>query len=202
MNDERNEISAFAHVHPNAVIGKGNIIKPGVVIYENVIIGDNNYIGEYTTIGTPGEFRDPPEKKINAKTIIGNNNVIREYASIQAPVLTFETTIGDNNFIMNKTHVAHDCTIGNHCTMAPFACLGGSVKLCDRVNMGIGAVIHPRLMIGEGVMIGMNATITHEIMEWRTVIGVNKIKGWNLKGMKKAGLTDEQIDQIQKRCVA
>lgn len=201
MNDQHNDISAFAHVSPNAIIGKGNIIKPGVIIYDNVIIGDNNYIGEYTTIGTPGEFRDPPDKQPGAATLIGDRNVIREYVSIQAPVLTKGTSIGNDNFIMNKTHIAHDCWIGDHCTIAPFACLGGSVKLNDRVNMGIAAVIHPRLIIEEGAMIGMNATITRNVKEWRVMIGVNKMKGWNTRGMAKAKLTEEQVTQIMKRCV-
>lgn len=194
----KNRISSFAHLSPNAQIGTGNIIKVGAIIYDDVIIGNNNYIGEYTTIGTAGECREgaPPE---GFKTIIGDDNIIREYVSIQAPVRGDLTRIGNKNYIMNKSHIAHDCEVGDNCTIATFACLGGCVKLGNWSNVGLAAMIHQRLKIEEGCMIGMNATITKDVQAWKTMVGVNQFLKINETGQKKAGWTQEMIDEFFKK---
>lgn len=204
-----NRIHHDAQVSPNAIIGQGNIICKGVIIHDNVILGNNNYIGPYTVIGEPGEYRNPPQVDDVAyecvgettvflrkagKIVIGNNNKIRELVAIQAPVLDETTSIGNDNYIMEKTHVAHDCRIGNEVTISPGVVLGGRVRIMNKANLGINASIHPRMVIGEGAMIGMGAIITRPVGPWTKVVSVNKILGFNTRGMEKAGWTKEQVE--------
>lgn len=214
--DNKNTIHYSAQVHPSAILGKRNTIGPGVVIHENVIIGDDNYIGPYVVIGEPGEYRTPPEIReteiavectgevtefINRPMItIGSRNRLSERVSVQAPVVHWRTSIGDDCMLMHGVHVAHDCKVGSHVTIAPGVILGGVVELKDRVNIGMNAAIHPRIVIGAGAMIGMVSTITRDVEEWRTVVHVNTVLGWNKKGMEKAGLSKEAIDKIVGPC--
>jgi len=180
-----------AHIHPNAVIGKNNQFGAGVIIHANVRIGDNNKIGAYTTIGTPGECLDNNEE-INGHVIIGDHNVIREYVSIQSPVREKLTKIGNGCYIMNKTHIAHDCELGDFVIMAPFACLGGVVKVSDRANLGMGAIIHPRKKIGKLCMVGAGCVVIKDVPDYRKVVGVPaKDIGWNMRGMEKSMSNDE-----------
>lgn len=214
MTEDTNHVSSFAHVSPNAQMGKGNIICIGVVIHDNVIIGDDNYIGPYTVIGERGEYRNPPEMReteiadacagqvsefMNRPLIIiGNRNRISELVAIQAPVVSWRTIIGDDCMIMHRCHIAHDCRLGDFVTMAPGVTLGGVVKVEGHANIGMNAAIHPRLTVGEGAMVGMVSTITHNVKPWRTVVHVNTILGFNLRGMQKAGWTPEQIAEFTK----
>lgn len=205
-----NSIHSDAQVSPNAIIGKNNIIGKGAIVHDNVIIGDNNYIGPYVVIGEPGEYRNPPQVENVAydcvgqttvflrtpgKIIIGNNNKIREFVAIQSPVLDEETSIGNDNYIMEKTHIAHDCRIGNQTTISPGVVLGGRVQIFNQVNLGINASIHPRIKVRSGAMIGMGAIITKEVQPWTKVVSVNKVLGWNTRGMEKAGWSAAEIEE-------
>ena len=181
-----NRIEDTAQIHILTKMGKGNCIGHGVVIEKGVVIGDNNYIGSYTTIGTPPEFRGGTTK---GKVIIGNNNVIREYVSIQAPYHTKETKIGSDNYIMNKTHIAHDCILRDFITLPPGVVLGGMVEVCSFTTFGMNSTVHPRLKIGKCCMIALGAGVTKDVPSFETWGGVPAKKiGMNTKGAEKWGL--------------
>jgi UDP-N-acetylglucosamine acyltransferase len=203
-----NRIHSDAQVSPMAILGKNNVICKGAIIHANVILGDNNYIGPYVVLGEPGEYRHAPVienvawecdgsttvfLRAEGKVIIGNRNRLSEFVNVQLPVLTDCTRIGSDCYIMAKTHVAHDCTLGDYVTIAPGTVLGGRVRIQDRANLGINASIHPRIEVGTGAMIGMGAVITKPVYPWTKVVSVNKVLGWNMRGMDKAGWTPEEI---------
>ena len=50
-------------------------------------------------------------------------------------------------------------------------------------------------------MVGMNSTITKNLPGWSTVVGLNRITGVNTRGMKKAGMTDDEIKNLIEGCV-
>lgn len=189
-----NKIHDTAEVHPNAILGKNNTIGAFTVIEANVRLGDNNIISHHVTIGTAGEVRG--ENDIKGKVYIGDNNVIREFTSIQSPQRHDFTQIGNDCFIMDKCHVAHDNILGNGVTLAPSVCLGGVVLVGDYANLGMGSIIHPRLIVGEGCMIGMGAVVTKDVPNNETWVGVPaKGIGFNLRGLAKRfpDLTEEEL---------
>jgi len=196
--DNRNNISDFAFIHPNAIIGKGNTIEEGVIIRSNVIIGDNNHISPYVTIGLAGEVRG--ENEIKGRVVIGNNNVIREFTSIQSPQRFDFTQIGNNCFIMEKNHISHDCIVGNNVTIAPMVTLGGCVNIGDYTNLGINCSIHQRLTIGESVMVGMGSIVTKDIPNYEKWFGTPaQFKGYNLIGLKRR-YPDKTEEELIKLC--
>ena len=190
----KNNISDFAHVSPFASIGEGNTICNGVVIHDNVYIGNNNYIGEYTTIGTPPEFKNEFKK---GKVIIGSDNVIREYVAIQSPAKNDCTVIRNHCYVMEKTHIAHDCFLDDYVTLAPGVVLGGNIGI--KANMGINSCVHPNLNIGKYTMIGMGAIVTKIVHDYQTVVNKSsaEVIGWNKKGMLK-DMTEDEVEKIIK----
>ena len=181
-----NEIDPTAIIEPGAVIGKGNTIGAYTVIRSCVVIGNNNYIAPHVVIGEPAEYRVHPEQTFPGRVVIGDRNRISEFVSIQAGILTRETRIYDECYIMHGCHIAHDNVIYNKVTIAPLVCLGGMVTIGYASNIGMGVKIHPRLVIGIGTMIGMGAVVTKNIPEWETWAGVPaKFMKMNDKAIRK-----------------
>ena len=191
----KNKISSFAYVSPNAIFGKGNIIMDGVIIRDNVVIGDNNIIFPNAMIGLTGEVKGETEP--NGKVIIGSDNTIRERVSIHSPSRSKETVIGNGCYIMNGSHIAHDCKLYNDVVLAPYVILGGMVEVGYHANLGMGVRINPRNKVGKVCMIGSGAVVTKDVPNFEKWSGVPASKmGYNIIGMQRVGLSPQQIDII------
>lgn len=157
MDDPNNNISAFAFVHPNAILGTGNVVMEGAIIREGCIIGDNNYFGPYCIIGEVPEkkgFFDKP-----GKVEIGNGNRFEKFTTVDSGTER-PTIIHDNVIMLRGSHVGHDVEIKSGAILSCNVLIGGHTVVGENTNFGLGAVAHQRLQIPDGCMIGMNSTIT------------------------------------------
>ena len=77
--------------------------------------------------------------------MIGDRNTIREFATFNIGTVQDGgvTRIGNDNWIMAYTHIAHDCVVGNHTTFANNAHAGAATcELGDWVTVGGLTGIH------------------------------------------------------------
>jgi UDP-N-acetylglucosamine acyltransferase len=126
----------------NITIGSNNKILHNTVISNTVIIGDNNSIFSSVSIGSLGEMGSKGDRlPENAKVVIGNNNTIREFATINSPVRSEQTLIGNNCYLMARTHVPHDAVLKNYVVMATNSLIGGGCVLHDYAYLGLGALV-------------------------------------------------------------
>lgn len=182
-------------------MGSGNTIGPFAVLMGRVTLGDDNWIGSGVTIGAPPEVRgwEHPsswDEVAGGGVDIGHRNVIREYAQIHQGWKAV-TTLGDDGFIMNQVYVAHDCTLGDGVTMASGVRLAGHVVVQDRANLGMGACVHQRRVIGAAVMVGMGATITRDVPPLALVKGSPaRIGRSNRYQAEKLGFVADVCDRI------
>lgn len=175
-----NVISAYAILEGSISIGDRNTIGAHTVIFGPATIGSDNSIDPHVVINTEAEIRGEHRRG----TQIGSHNVFKEFVSIQGG----DSIVGDHCFLMSKTHIAHDCALGDHVTMATAAVLGGHVAVHNYATLGIGATVHQRMAIGEGAMIGMNSAVISNVAPWTTVVGSPAVKiGLNTKGMERWG---------------
>jgi len=188
--DSRNQIHPTAIISPFAKIGVGNIICAYAVINDDVEIGDNNEIGSFTVIGGKGEIRNG--KNYKGKVKIGSRNLINHHVTIDQP-LTGYTVVGNDNFIMTKSHIGHDVVISNNVTISSGANIGGHTMVFDHATIGLNAEIHQRKIIGSGAMIGMGASITKNVRPFSKVVGVNKVIGFNDYKVKELDISTEQL---------
>jgi sugar O-acyltransferase (sialic acid O-acetyltransferase NeuD family) len=75
-----------------------------------------------------------------------------------------------------RTHVHHDCVIGDFVTLSPGAVCLGNVEIGDNVFVGAGAVLRNgnpqrRLKIGADAVIGMGAVVTRDVPGGTMVVG-------------------------------
>lgn len=136
-----------------------NTIHPSAVIHESVILGNNLYIGPNCTIGFPAEYKEGFGTKLDYTVELKDNVVLTGNVTIDAGSCR-NTVIGEGCFVMKAVYIAHDVTIGNHSILSAHTCLGGHVIVGEFVNIGMGAIVHPRQRIGSYAMIGMGTVIT------------------------------------------
>lgn len=219
LNDRLSEeakIHPTSTVHPSAQLGKNVDIGPYVVIGPEVKIGDNTKIGshtiirKWTAIGSDNVIHHnvsiglPPQdykyKDERNEIIIGNKNVIREFATIHLPSGEGkQTVVGNENFIMVYAHIPHNCRVGNQAVIGGYVGLGGFTVVEDQVVIGGLAGIHQYTRIGRLAMIGSSSKVSQDIPPFMLFDGnPGYIRGLNLIGMQRRGITEETISEIKK----
>ena len=157
------EIGAFSLVGPEVEIGAGTRIGPHCSIHGPTRIGRDNRIHGHAAIGG-----DPQDKKYRDERVsleIGERNHIREFVTINRGTGDGGgiTRIGDDNWLLAYTHVAHDCHVGSHCVFSNNATLAGHVVIEDHVILSGFAGVHQFCRIGAHAFIGMGAFVNGDV---------------------------------------
>jgi UDP-N-acetylglucosamine acyltransferase len=197
-------IDRTAVIGDDVIIGKNNEIGPYAVILGRVIIGDSNWIGPHVAIGGPAQLKGGPHpsgwqnESGEGSIVIGDSNVIREFSTVhQSTSDHTPTRIGNRCYLMAGAHVPHDAHIGTDVTICNAVLIGGHTTVGDRTNIGLGSVVHQRLNIGEGVMVGMGSVVTNDLPAYALAFGSPaRVKGANTVGLRRHGVDDELIDRI------
>jgi UDP-N-acetylglucosamine acyltransferase len=197
-----NQIHPTAVIGPDVKIGTGNTVGPYAVILGITEIGNDNWIGPHVVIGTPGEMRGGEHPVLwdgsgnDATVRIGDRNIIREFTTVQSGAIV-GTKIGDDCYIMTKSHIPHDGVLGNGVTISCSVMIGGHSTVLDGANVGLGAVVHQRLVIGERAMVGMGSVVTKNVPPYATAFGNPAVvRNSNKVGMERAGLSPELISEV------
>lgn len=193
------EIGPYTVVNEHVRIGAGTKIGPHVLIDGWTTIGERNQILSFSSIGTPPQ--DVGYKNEETYLIIGNDNVIRECATIHRATTKEDrkTEIGDRNFLMAYSHVAHDCKIGNNVIMANSAALGGHIVIEDHAILGGIVAVHQFVRIGAYSLIGGQSAVSLDIPPYVSAAGNRaKLFGLNLIGLKRKGFSSEAINELKK----
>ena len=130
------EVGPYSVIGAQVRIGAGTSIGPHVVVDGRTTIGKRNRIFPFASIGLASQDRKYGGEPVT--TTIGDENVIREYVSIHAGTAQDrgDTSVGDGNWFLAYTHVAHDCVIGNRTTWSNNAQVAGHVKVGDWAVLG------------------------------------------------------------------
>ena len=129
------------------------------------------YIDADAWIGRPPEDRtrrSSPDKWF--EVVVDPGAVIEAGVSIDAGTIR-PTCIG-KCFLMKKAHVGHDSVVHDACEMAPLSIIGGHVVLEPGVRLGLGAIVIPRMTVGEGARIGAGAVVTKDVPAGEIWVGV------------------------------
>jgi len=139
--DSSVEIGPYVIIEGPVRIGAGSRLMAHAFISSNTEIGPDNVIFPFSVIGAAPQDLSYSNEKSYLK--IGKGNTIREGVSIhRGSKEGGATVIGDNNFIMGYSHIAHDCVIGNEVIIANGALLAGHVHVDDQVFISGNVVIH------------------------------------------------------------
>ena len=193
------EVGPYCVIGSKVKIGKGTRIKSNAVVEGRTTLGEGNLIFQFATVGSVPQ--DLKYKGEESQLIIGHHNAIREFASLN-PGTTgggMVTRIGDHNLLMMYCHIAHDCIIGHHNIIANGATLGGHVVIEDYVIVGGLVGIHQFVRIGAGAILGAGSMVSKDVAPFCNATGDRaRLRGLNLEGLRRRGLTKEQIEALKK----
>lgn len=150
------------------VVGDGCVIGPNAIIYYDVEIGSQTLISDGASIRE--------ESKIGSRCIIGR------YVTVN-----YATLIGDGTKVQDHTWLAGNMKIGERVfisggvTTANDNLMGaagydeGNIvgpHIGDGVRIGAGAIILPKINVGDQALIAAGAVVTKDVAEGQSVKGV------------------------------
>jgi UDP-N-acetylglucosamine acyltransferase len=193
------EVGPYTVIGPGVSIGEGSWIGPHVVLQGPMSLGKRNRVYQFASLGEISQ--DKTAKKDDATRVeIGDDNTIREYVTIQRGTLKEQglTRIGNDNWVMAYSHIAHDCVIGDHTILANGSTLAGHVLIEDYVVLGGATLIHQFCRIGAHSFSAGGAGITRDVPPFVVVQGNPAApRGINIEGIRRRDFTAEDITDIK-----
>jgi len=196
--DSSVEVGPYAIVGPHVQIDAGCRIGPHAVIEGHTRIGRDNQFFQFVSIGAV-----PQDKKYAGEPTrleIGAGNTFREFITVNTGTAqdVGVTRIGDDNWIMAYVHIAHDCQVGNHTTMANNTTLAGHVQVGDWVTIGGLTGVLQRMRIGAYAMVGFQAHVNKDVPPFMTVDGNPlSVRGVNLIGLKRREFSETRLAAVR-----
>jgi len=199
-------VADSAIIRPGAVIGAQAVIGPHCIIEHYGIVGAHTTLGRachihpFAVVGGPAQDRRTAPDEPHLLTV-GDRNTFREGSTISRGTShgVGTTRIGHDNLFMAHSHVGHDCVIGNGVTLSNGVSLAGHVMIDDCVSLGGHSAVHQFVRVGQLAFIAANAMVSRDVLPFCLAAGDRaRLRGLNITGLHRAGLSDEAIVQLKK----
>jgi sugar O-acyltransferase (sialic acid O-acetyltransferase NeuD family) len=107
-----------------------------------------------------------PHAKIGKQVIIDEGTVI-----MAGVIINPDVQIGKCVILNTNSSIDHDCILGDYCSLAPGAILGGKVTVNSYSAISIGAIIKHGISIGKHCVIGAGALVLKDVEDYHVVYG-------------------------------
>ncbi len=192
-------VGPYSIIGPDAVIGDGTIIESHVVINGHTELGKNNHVFAFAAIG--GQPQSIAYKGEPTKVVIGDNNIFRENVTVNRGTVDDEgiTSIGDDNFFMAYTHIAHDCRLESNIVFANSASLAGHCRVGNHVVLAGYTLVHQFCRVGDHCFTGVNSVCIQDVPPFTLVAGNRAIThGINVRGLRRRGFSSEDVLELKR----
>jgi UDP-N-acetylglucosamine acyltransferase len=191
-------VDAYTIIRAGVRIGAGTTIGPHCVIEGRTTIGRDNRIAQFNSIG--GVPQDKKYAGEDTALEIGDRNTIREFCTINIGTIqdAGTTRIGDDNWIMNSVHIAHDCQVGSQTIIAGYSGLAGHVHLGDWAIVGAQSGLHQFVQMGAHSMCGFQSHVSQDVPPYMMVDGnPMTVRGFNAEGLRRRGYSAARIAAVK-----
>ena len=204
-------IDPHAILGPNVTVGPYAVVESDVEIGEGCVLGPHVVIHRYTTVGANCRIHagvvlgDLPQDFGFSGAVtyakIGPDCVIREGVTINRGTKAgTSTVVGEACYLMANSHLGHNVQLGGQVIVANGAMLGGYVEVGDRAFVSGNVLLHQFTRVGRLAMLSGGAGLSKDVPPFCTVHGVmaNRIAGLNLVGLRRAGLSVDERQQVKR----
>lgn len=193
------EIGPFCVVGPHVVLGNGCKLDSHVALVGHTAIGERNRFFPGAVIG--GEPQDIGYSGSATRVEIGDDNLFREGVTVNrgADKEDGVTRIGDRNFLMANTHVAHNCRVYNNVILCNGCLLGGHVHAQDFAIVSGNSVVHHFATLGTGCFVAGGCRVPQDVPPYMLATGSDRpeILTVNIVGMRRRGISENAISLVR-----
>lgn len=201
-------VDGKAQVDPTATIGPYAVIEGQVEIGPGVVVYPQAYISGWVTLESgcqihpgaiighlPQDFHFDGSRSFCR---IGAGTIVREHASIHRGTQPESSTIvGKRCFIMGYAHIGHNCEVGDDVKVANMTALSGHVTVGQGAFVSGYSLVHQFTRIGEYAMIAGGTRLTMDAPPFFTCMGESECMCANVIGLRRAGFTRQEIDELR-----
>ncbi len=180
-------------------IGAGTVLDAKVFIAGRVTIGQGNRFYPSGVIGCCPQVLGFDQNTKIGELVIGDRNVIREYVTIHPSRYPNGTTqIGNDSLLMIGTHIGHDCLVEDKVVLSNYAQIGGHCRIEKGAWLSGMTASHQFVTLGAWCFVAGLSGLARDIPPFLIVSGQHppKIRGVNKRGLKRAGLSEQQQEHI------
>lgn len=191
-------VGPYTVIGPHVKIGAGTSIASHCVIEGHTTIGCDNRVFQFVSLGSDNQ--DRKYKGEPCELIIGDRNTIREYSTYHIGTVQGGgvTRLGNDNWMMAYSHLAHDCLVGNNTIFANNTQLAGHVHVGDWVILGGFTVVHQFVKIGAHSMTAMCSLLFADLPPFVMCQGQPaQARSMNFEGLRRRGFTPERITAVK-----
>lgn len=193
-------VGPFCYIEDGVTIGAATVLESHVTVRTGTTLGMRNTIAQGAVVG--GDPQDRRHKGELTFLTVGDDNVVREYATLhRASGEGKHTVIGDRNYLMAFTHVAHNCQLGSDITVANNVGISGHVTIEDKVTIGGMTGVHQFVRIGKLAMVGGMSRIVRDVPPFMITEGLDQtVHDINAVGLRRTGISQEGRLALHKAC--
>ncbi|HEU4411474.1 MAG TPA: acyl-ACP--UDP-N-acetylglucosamine O-acyltransferase [Polyangiaceae bacterium] len=183
------EVGPFVVVGAQVEVGPGCKLLASCVLEGPLVLGAGNRVHPFAVLGAPPQDRSHEGEP--TRLVVGEGNEFREHVTVHRGTAKDRglTRIGSGGLFMAGSHVAHDCAIGDHVTLANGTLLGGHVVLEDHVVTGGRAAVAPKVRVGAGAFLAAGAMVERDVPPFVIAAGDRaRVRALNLVGLERMGV--------------
>ena len=196
--DSSVRVGPYSVIGPHVKIGAGTSVGPHAVIEGHTTIGRDNRIFQFTSLGAINQ--DKKYQGEPCELVIGDRNTIREFSTYHIGTVQGGgiTRLGNDNWMMAYTHLAHDCIVGSHTIFANNAQIAGHVVVDDWVILGAYTCVHQFVRIGAHGMTGMGTVLLADQPPFVMSEGhPAAARSMNFEGLRRRGFSAERVSAVK-----
>ena len=190
---EGTEIGPFCHIGPGVVLGSNCRLMGHVTMAGPSKIGNGNTFYPYCSIGQRSQDLKYTGEPTHLE--IGDNNSFREFCTVNRGTLPGTVTrIGNQGNFLAYSHIAHDCTVGDHVIFSNNGTLAGHVTVEDHAIIGGLSGVHQFCRIGRHSIIGGCTKIVQDVPPFMIADGnPAEVRGVNQVGLERHGFSAADV---------
>jgi len=195
---QKGSIGPYSVIEGEVEVGEGVELAAHVVLCSGVRLGAGCRVSSGAVLG-----EEPQDKSFQggaSTVVIGERNIIREHVTIHRSTHPGGATVlGNENYLMAGVHIGHDARVGNYVTLANNVLLGGHAVVEDDATLGGGAMVHQFCRVGKLAMVGGNVRVIQDVPPFLLAADFDvAVKGLNLVGLRRFGMSAEKISALKK----
>jgi UDP-N-acetylglucosamine acyltransferase len=191
------QVGPYAVIEGKVRVGAGSVLRPYVHLCGPLTMGKENVVYSGAVLG-----ERPQHLKYNNEPTtleIGDGNVFREHVTVHRGTAQARATrIGNRNYFMAGSHIAHDCQVGSNCLLANGALLGGHCIIQDNVYLSGNCAVHQFVRIGRLALLSGASVTTKDMPPFIMQSAIDCVVGVNVVGMRRAGMSNDEINAVRR----